>query len=97
LIKIPLKVLLHFSQEVTPQYEMQGLQSKNGVWSAQFAFSVPIERGTHDEANFQELLAHIAYIRQVEGLVEDGRMTPNTVSQFFQQSLTAIEQINRTL
>ena len=50
----------------------------------------------HDEANFQELLAHIAYIRQVEGLVEDGRMTPNTASQFFQQPLTAIEQINRT-
>jgi hypothetical protein len=91
------KTLQRFSEEVMPRYEMHGLECKNGVWSARFPFSVPIERGTYDEVNFTELLAHIAYIRQVEGLVEDGRMTADTASQFFQQSLEAIEQINRTL
>jgi hypothetical protein len=82
------KILLRFNHEVMPKYEMHGLECNNGVWSANFPFSVPIERGAYDEANFQELLANITYIRQAEGLADGGR--------FFQQSLYAIEQVNRT-
>jgi hypothetical protein len=89
------EILRRFNKEVMPQYEMHGLECKNGVWLARFPFSVPIERGSYDEANFRELLAQVEYIRQVEGFVETGRMTTDTANQFLQQSLDAINYINR--
>jgi hypothetical protein len=89
------EILRRFNKEVMQQYEMHGLKCEDGVWSARFPFSVPIERGSYDEANFRELLTHVQYIRQVEGLVENGRMATDTASQFLQQSLDAIGYINR--
>jgi hypothetical protein len=89
------EILRRFKTEVMVQYEMHGLKCQNGVWSARFPYSVPIERGSYDEANFRELLAHVEYIRQVEGPVENGRMTTDTASQFLQQSLATINYINR--
>src|SRR5271167_4478140 len=59
------EILRRFNKEVMQQYEMHGLKCEDGVWSARFPFSVPIERGGYDEANFRELLAHVEYIRQV--------------------------------
>jgi hypothetical protein len=89
------EILRRFNKEVMPQYVMHGLKCDDGVWSARFPFSVPVERGSYDEANFRELLAGVEYIRQAEGLMDNGSMTTDRASQFLQQSLDAVNYVNR--